>query len=99
MTKSEISRVTKLFRQLETNGSGAVPLSGVTKLLHFKNNTLVKMVASQYARQQQSTRENTSEESAKSDTEEVMDLKSFIELFDILSPKKDSSSKLEGIQL
>ena len=99
MTKSEIGRVTKLFHRLETDGSGAVPLSGVTKLLHFKNNTLVKMVASQYARQQHSIRENTSEESAKSDREEVMDLKSFIELFDILSPKKDSSSKLEGIQL
>ena len=39
--------------------------------------------------------DNTDEDS---DRKEVLDLEKFIELFDILSLKKDSSLKLKGIQ-
>ena len=99
VSKSEIARVTKLFRRLEAGESGAVSLSSVTKLLHFRNNALVKLVARQYTREQQVTGGNTSEGSVESSREKVLDLKRFIELFDILSPKKESSSKLEGMHI
>lgn len=97
VSKGEVAKVTKLFRRLEADENGAVSLSSITKLLHFRNNALVKLVARQYARQQQPTGGSTSEEAVESSKEEVLDLKRFIELFDILSPKKDSSSKLEGM--
>lgn len=98
VSKNEIAKVTKLYHRLETNDSGVVPLSSVTELLHFRNNALVKLVARQYTRKKGSVAENSSKESLKSGGEEVLDLERFIELFDILSPRKDTSSKLEGMQ-
>ena len=99
VSKGEVAKVTKLYRRLETDESGAVPLSSVTKLSHFRNNALVKLVARQYARKQDTIGESNSEESVDNSREEYpFDLERFIELFDILSPKKNSSSKLQGIQ-
>ena len=95
VSKSEKAKVIKLFHRLDTNDSGVVSLSLVTKLFHFRNNVLVKLVATQYARKQDAVGENTG---GDSDREDVLDLEKFIELFDILSPKKDSSSKLKGMQ-
>ena len=97
VSKAEKAKVTKLFHRLETDERGVVPLSIVTRLFHFRNNALVKLVATQYVRKQDAVAENASKASSQSDPEEVMDLEKFIELFDILSPKKDSSSKLEGM--
>ena len=98
VSKAEKAKVTKLFHRQKTDESGAIPLSTVTRLVHFRNNALVKLVATQYARKQDAVAENASKASGQNDPEEVMDLEKFIELFDILSPKKDSSSKLEGMQ-
>lgn len=98
VSKSEIAKVTKLYHRLETDESGVVLLSSVTKLAHFRNNALVKLVVKQYSKTLNSLGENDSKESVRNNSgEEVYDLEKFIELFDILSPKKDISSKLEGI--
>ena len=53
----------------------------------------MKVVATQYASKQDTVvGDNTDEDS---NSKEVLDLEKFIELFDILSPKKDSSLKLK----
>lgn len=98
LSKGEVAKVTKLYRRLETDENGTVPLSSVTKLSHFRNNALVKLVARQYARKQDAIGESSSEECVDNGREEnPFDLERFIELFDILSPKKNSSSKLKVI--
>lgn len=95
LSKSEKAKVTKLFHRLETNDSGVVPLSTVTRLFHFRNNVLVKLVTTQYASKQDTVVGDKTDEDPNS--KEVLGLEKFIELFDILSPKKDSSSKLKAI--
>ena len=96
VSKSEKAKVTKLFHRLETNDSGVVPLFIVTRLFHFRNNALVKLVTTQYASKQDTVvGDNTDEDS---NSKEVLDLEKFVELFDILSPKKNSLSKSKGMQ-
>ena len=94
MSKGEIAKVKSLYQRLGTNENGIVLLSSVTKLSHFRNNVLAQLVASHYARGVVDTGNGT--EGSVHSREDVMDLGKFIEFFDVLSPKKDSSSKLKG---
>ncbi|XP_065908202.1 uncharacterized protein [Dysidea avara] len=89
LSKSEVSRVKKLFHQLDSDNKGLVQLSKVTQLPHLKNNVLAKLVASQYVKKQHVPEEEDVTE------EECLDVEKFIELFDLLSPKKSVQSKLE----
>ena len=91
VSKSEVSRAKKLFHQLDSDNKGLVQLSKVTQLPHLKNNVLAKLVASQYVKKQHVPEEEDVTE------EECLDVEKFIELFDVLSPKKSVRSKLEGM--
>ena len=93
MSKGEIAKVKSLYQKLGANENGIVPLSSVTKLSHFRKNVLAQLVASHYARVVDAG--NDTEESVHSQ-EDVIDLGKFIEFFDVLSPKKDSSAKVKG---
>jgi len=81
--------VKKLFHQLDSDKKGLVKLSDVTQLPHLKNNVLAKLVASHYMKKQEDD-DNVTEE-------ECLDLEKFIEFFDVLSPKKNTQAKLEGM--
>ena len=96
VSKSEISKVTKLYHRLKTDESGVVPLSSATELSHFRNNALVKLVAKQYTRKQDGMEQDHRNEESIRSREEVLDLEQFVKLFDILSPKKDISIKVKG---
>jgi len=87
----------KLFHQLDSDKKALVKLSQVTGLPHFKNNVLAKLVAGQYVKKQHVS----GEEDDVNDLEEedCLDVEKFIELFDVLSPKKSVKSKLEGMNV
>ena len=88
VSRSEISRVKKLFHQLDSDKKALVKLSKVTELPHLKNNVLAKLVASQFVKKKHDVTDHE---------EEHLDVDKFIELFDVLSPKKSVQSKLEGM--
>ena len=88
VSKSEISRVKKLFHQLDSDKKALISLSKVIELPHLKNNVIAKLVASQFVKKQHDVTDHE---------EEYLDVDKFIELFDVLSPKKSVQSKLEGI--